>query len=55
MVRKIFFWIPLIIWVVSFYFIATYHVASIHYNFFLFILIFSSFFIVGFYLLFYKK
>ena len=53
--RSIFSWLPLIVWVVLFYFIATYHIASTHYNFFLFILILSSFFIVGIYLLFFKK
>ncbi|GEM_PF-2597063 len=51
MKRKIVSWFPLILWVVLFYFIAVYHVASIHYNLFLLSLIASAFLIVGIYVL----
>jgi len=53
--RGIFSWLPLIVWVILLYIIATYHIASTHYNLFLTVLILSSFFIVGIYMLFYRK
>ncbi len=52
MKRAVFSWFPLIIWVILFYFISVYHVASIHYNIFLLTLIVSAFLIVGIYLFF---
>ncbi len=55
MKQKISSWLPLILWVVLFYFISVYHVASIHYNLFLLALIFSAFLIVGIYLFSSKK
>ncbi|RTZ91736.1 MAG: hypothetical protein DSY91_04650 [Deltaproteobacteria bacterium] len=55
MKQKISSWLPLILWVVLFYFISVYHVASIHYNLFLLALIFSAFLIVGIYLFWSKK
>ena len=55
MKRSVFSWFPLVIWVVLFYFISVYHVASIHYNVFLLSLIASAFVIVGIYLFFSRK
>ncbi len=46
---RLFSWIPLVVWVVLFYFIAEYHIASTHYNLFLLSLILSSFLILGIY------
>ena len=55
MKRTILSWFPLIIWVVLFYFISVYHVASIHYNTFLLTLIASAFLIVGIYIFMSRK
>ena len=53
--KKIAAWLPLIVWVVLFYFISVYHVASIHYNLFLLSLILSAFVIVGVYVAWSKR